>query len=368
MGGGKRLHEKHPHNQVEKLTTPFLDLGSDVSCVAFQDGRQLVYRSTEMGQILNQVAIFAPLQCDILIIAETGTGKELIARAIHERSGRKGPFVAVNCATIPEQLAESLLFGHVKGAFTGAVGNERGIFEEATGGTVFLDEFGDLLPTYQAKILRVLQERKITKVGRWGTEVPIDVRVIAATNRDLNSMVAGGEFRLDLIQRFRKDISIPPLRDRRTDILPLAHYFLGELLRTNVIFRVLRLSQSAERALLTYNFPGNIRELDRLIFLAAVETTAEASPVISGKKMDQLIAVSSRQQVYPQRKKSRTETALEIEERHHREWRSLIAEALRKSGGNKSAAASMLEMTPQALWNRMRRYGIESEPEEKRGN
>jgi len=128
-----------------------------------------------------------------------------------------------------------LLFGHVKGAFTGAAGDRKGIFEEATGGTAFLDEFGELPPADQAKILRVLQERKITRVGRWGVEVPVEVRIIAATNRDMASMVGDGAFRLDLIHRFHKDIRIPPLRERREDILPLANYFINELFRKGVI-------------------------------------------------------------------------------------------------------------------------------------
>jgi transcriptional regulator with GAF, ATPase, and Fis domain len=289
MQGSRQNHKPTTNKQTERLNTPLLDLGPEVKTFNLSNRRRLIYRSAVMARLLEDVAIFAPLQCDILIIAETGSGKELIAQAIHEQSGRKGRFVDLNCAAIPENLAESLLFGHVRGAFTGATENNKGIFEQGEGGTVLLDEFGELAPTCQAKLLRVLQERKIARVGRWGVDVPVNVRIVAATNREMRSMVVGGAFRQDLIHRFRKHITIPPLREREEDILPLANYFINELLRTEVIERRPCLSLSAERALTSYEFPGNVRALENIIFHAAVLTCAAASQTIQGGRIHEAI-------------------------------------------------------------------------------
>ena len=289
MRSGRQNQKSSTEKQAEKLKTPVLDLGPEVKEVSLSNGKRLIYRSFVMGHLVEEVAIFAPLPCDILIIADTGTGKELFAHAIHERSGRKGPFVDLNCATIPEHLAESLLFGHVKGAFTGATENAKGILEEAEGGTVFLDEFGELAAACQAKLLRVLQERKIKRVGKWGIEIPINVRIIAATNREMRSMIMGGAFRQDLIHRFDKAIMIPPLRERQEDILPLANYFINELVRKEVIKRRPGLSLSAEQALTSYDFPGNVRELEKIIFHAAVLTCAGTSEIIKDEKIHEAI-------------------------------------------------------------------------------
>src|SRR5262245_1168557 len=361
MRGRKRkstLQQRQPR-QTETLETPLLDLGPDVTLVTLSREKRLVYCSAVMRHLLNEIAIFAPLQCDILIIGETGTGKELIAQAIHERSGRQGPFMVLNCATIPEHLAESLLFGHVKGAFTGAACDRKGIFEEATGGTAFLDEFAELPPADQAKILRVLQERKITRVGRWGVEVPVDVRIIAATNRDMGSMVVDRAFRLDLIHRFHKDLRIPPLRERREDILPLANYFINELYRKGVIQRRPTLSPPAERALTAYDFPGNVRELDRIILLAAAESCAEATPSIEGRKIEKIIAASRWRRFQPDciqpaqeeirlKTEDRSTSTAEIETPDYGRVREVL-KMIQRCGGNQAEAAKSLGITRQAV-------------------
>jgi len=356
MRDNQKNHQPDPHNQTERLETPLLDLGPNVDEVKLSTGRRLIYRSAVMRRLLEEVAIFAPLPCDILIIAETGTGKEVIAQVIHEWSRRGGPFLDLNCAAIPEHLAESLLFGHVKGAFTGATENSKGVFEQAEGGTVHLDEFGELAPACQAKLLRVLQERKIKKVGRWGVDVPVDVRIVAATNREMRSMVMGGAFREDLIHRFDKSIMIPPLRERREDVLPLANYFINDLHCTKVIKILPGLSPSAERALNSYHFPGNVRELKNVILDAAVHACAERSPVIEGVKIDKAIEAAgwrrSESQCVADKAQS-LQGALflrlaEIETADEARMRAVVR-ALRENEGDQAKAAQAMGITRQAM-------------------
>jgi sigma-54-specific transcriptional regulator len=209
--------------------------------------------------------------CDatVLIIGETGTGKELVARHIHEQSGRTGPFVAVNCGAFSETLVESELFGHVVGAFTGAQQARAGWFEAANNGTLFLDEVGDLSLAIQVKLLRVLQERQVTRIGTC-KPIPLDVRLIAATNVDLEKAVQAKHFRLDLYYRLNvAAIQLPPLRDRRGDIMPLAHHFI-DLYRRKLSLGEIALTADAELALTSYCWPGNIRELENVIHFALI--------------------------------------------------------------------------------------------------
>ncbi|MGE0633167.1 MAG: sigma-54-dependent transcriptional regulator [Pseudobdellovibrionaceae bacterium] len=206
----------------------------------------------------------------ILLFGESGTGKEVIAKAIHQWSDRKDkPFVAINCSAIPENLLESELFGYMKGAFTGAVDKKVGLFEEAEGGTLFLDEIGDLSPTLQAKLLRVLQERKIKRLGE-NRERNIDVRVISATHKNLRQEIATGKFREDLFFRLNViPIALPPLRDRKEDIIPLADFFLKKYAALNGT-KAVGFTKEAREYLLKYNWTGNVRELENSIERAAV--------------------------------------------------------------------------------------------------
>jgi sigma-54 dependent transcriptional regulator len=215
-------------------------------------------------RIVSQLERVAPSEASILIVGETGTGKEVIARQIHERSGRRGPFVAVNCGALSETLGEAALFGHEAGAYTGASGARAGWFEAANGGTLFLDEIGDLPLTLQVALLRVLQEREIVRLGS-RKAVPIDIRVIAATNVDVDQAVSSGKFRLDLYFRLSVvTLELPPLRERIADILPLADHF-SRTYSANQQRHVPLLTREARQALLEYSWPGNVRELENVI-------------------------------------------------------------------------------------------------------
>ncbi|MBX3462086.1 MAG: sigma-54-dependent Fis family transcriptional regulator [Planctomycetes bacterium] len=227
--------------------------------------------SPACAEFVQRVELYAPADYTVLLRGETGTGKEVVARALHELSRRsKGPFVPVNCAAIPEQLMESMLFGHEKGAFTGALQARRGHFEEAHGGTIFLDEIGDMALGLQAKILRVLQDRIVTPVGG-RRQVRVDVRILAATHQDLERMVREGRFREDLYYRLRElEIVLPPLRDRREDVRPLAQRFLAEAAEELGFAEVPALSAEAEAALVAAPWRGNIRELRHVVKGAAL--------------------------------------------------------------------------------------------------
>lgn len=225
----------------------------------------LVFKDPRSQELLSRIERLAPSEANTLIIGETGTGKELVARHIHHLSRRgREPFVAVNCGAFAETLVESELFGHEKGAFTGATSNKAGWFEAANGGTLFLDEIGDLPLNMQVKLLRVLQEREVVRLGS-RTPIPINVRLVAATNVNLADAVVAGHFREDLFYRLHvATIRLPPLRERPGDILPLAEFFIEEHCRRLGYDRA-SLSLEAERKLLGHSWPGNIRELENAI-------------------------------------------------------------------------------------------------------
>ncbi len=270
------LHEQFPWARLHSLEYPLrLDaLGSvleeiraSYTCLCHDDvpytpGR-LIGESPEMLGVKRLVDKVAPSTATVLISGESGTGKEVVARRIHELSGRDGPFVAVNCGAIPEALLESELFGHERGAFTGAVNARAGKFEQAKGGTFFLDEIGDMPTVMQVKLLRVLEERVIERVG--GTKsIPVDFRLVAATHRDLPSRIAEGRFREDLYYRLSVfPIEIPALRRRPGDIEPLIEEFVQRFCKTH--FLRLRISEEALQILERYDWPGNVRELANLI-------------------------------------------------------------------------------------------------------
>lgn len=231
---------------------------------------EIVGASRKMQEVFKLIGRTAKSDVTVLITGESGTGKELVARAIHKYSRRKDkPFLAVNCAALPPSLLEAELFGHERGAFTGAVSSKKGIFEQANGGTIFLDEIGELELSLQSKLLRVLQEKEFRKIGGSKT-VRVDVRIVAATNRNLEEAVREGNFREDLFFRLNVvNVKIPPLRERREDIIPLTVHFIKKFSKEFKL-PVKELSESAVEWLLTYNFPGNVRELENMVLRAMI--------------------------------------------------------------------------------------------------
>ena len=244
---------------------PLLTLPDAEALALTVRAKALLFEDPASRALLARIHQIAPSEATTLVVGETGTGKEIVARHLHERSARAGrPFVAVNCGAFSETLVESELFGHERGAFTGAVASKKGWFETADGGTLFLDEIGDLPAAIQVKLLRVLQEREVVRVGA-REPIPIDVRLVAATNVDLVDAVRVGKFREDLYYRLNVAVlSIPPLRDRTGDILPLARYFL-ELYGRRLGTVDARLNDAAAARLLRHAWPGNIRELENVI-------------------------------------------------------------------------------------------------------
>jgi DNA-binding NtrC family response regulator len=307
----------------------------------------LVGRSPAMLDVYRAVRQVAPTEATVLISGETGTGKELVARAIHELSPRRAhPFVAVNCAALAEGVLESELFGHVRGAFTGAVADRVGLFRAADGGTLFLDEIGDVSLAVQRRLLRVLQEREIIPVGS-STPRRVDVRIIAATHRDLSVEVKAGRFREDLLYRidvFR--IPLPPLRDRLGDVPLLVHHFLEAVGRGRGS-RVPALSPLASRLLEAYAWPGNVRELITALESALIR--AEDGCVEPAHLREEIRAAAAGGRFT-------TQESPEEEE-------SRIRAALEKAEGVRSRAASLLGMGRTTLWRKMRQYGIGPELE-----
>jgi two-component system response regulator HydG len=314
--------------------------------VEVNDGfREIIGESPAIKRVTDLISRIASSDAGVLITGESGTGKELIARAIHERSERRGPFVALNCAAMPEQLLESELFGHVRGAFTDAKISRAGLFVEADGGTLLLDEIGEMPLTMQTKLLRALEERKVRPVG--GTrEVPFDARIVAATNKDLESEVAEGRFREDLFYRINVvRIETPPLRARGNDILLLAQVFLQRASERSGKAVTGMVKEAAEK-LVTYPFPGNVRELvnamERAVALARydqltvddlpqrIREHTRAAPFVTSDDPDELLTMS------------------ELERRY-------IQRVLEATGGNKTRAAKILGFDRRTLYRKLER-------------
>ncbi len=303
-----------------------------------------------MRRVQKAIGLAADSDAIVIILGETGTGKELVARALHVHSRRKdNPFIAVNCAAIPQDLLESELFGHVKGSFTGAANDRAGAFRDAGNGTLFLDEIGDMPLAMQAKILRALQDQTVTPVG--GKPVRSLARVIAATHRDLSKLVASGQFREDLYYRLNVlPIAIPPLRERRSDITPLAEHFLA--LSGSVGRSHKRLSPAATDKLCTYHWPGNVRELRNVIERACVLTRSD---IIGPSDID-TIGEQSRSGIAADADMPTAVAQLE---------EAMIRKALEACGGNRTEAARRLNINRQLLYAKMQRYGLaSSEPSE----
>jgi len=323
----------------------------------------LVAASAAMKDVIRLVEQVAPSQATVLITGESGAGKELVARRIHELSGRKGEFIAVNCGAIPENLLESELFGHERGAFTGAVKARPGKFELANGGTFFLDEIGDMPPVMQVKLLRVLEERVIERVGST-TSIPVDVRLVAATHRDLPKRIASADFREDLYYRLSVfPIEIPPLRERRDDIVPLVQEFvrrLGENGRTRM-----QLSDDALRCLCEYDWPGNIRELSNLIERLVVTCPGGQVDITDlPRAISGLERIAAEDEATPAAQgpvpiaPQLPEGGIALKDYLDQVERRLIEEALTDTDGVVQKAAEKLGLGRTTLVEKMRRFDI----------
>jgi two-component system, NtrC family, response regulator PilR len=301
-----------------------------------------------MIEVYRTIGTVAMGDSTVLVTGESGTGKELVARAIHEASSRKEkPFISINCSAFPETLLESELFGYMKGAFTGAVGNKKGLFEAAESGSIFLDEIGDMTPAMQVKLLRVLQERRLRPLG--GTnEVSVDVRVIAATNQDLQEKICQGSFREDLYYRIAViNIHLPTLRDRIEDISLLSLSFLRQYADRSGK-RIEAISSDAMQCLESYSWPGNVRQLENTIERAvALETTSEI----------QLERLPDSVRNQPVNGKSDLFTLpdgpFDLEDFLNQIESSLIAQALRQSEGNQTLTAQRLKLTKGSLRHKL---------------
>jgi two-component system response regulator HydG len=313
----------------------------------------IVGRSAALRELLDRVVRVAPTDATVLITGESGTGKELIARALHVCSRRSDkPFVAVNCAAITETLLESELFGHAKGAFTGAVRARRGLFEEASGGTLFIDEIGETAPGFQVKLLRAIQEGEIRRVGE-SAAMQVDVRVIAATNQDLKQAVQQRRFREDLYYRLNVvPLRVPPLRERLEDVPLLAGHFLERYAKRSGARRTL--SPDALEKLVAHDWPGNVRELENMIEqAAALSMSTEIGPADIAFDAPPRAAGPA---------PARADAVRTLAEAVDDAERQAISEALTRRQGDLGQVARDLEVSSTTLWRKMKRLGLSTRP------
>jgi two-component system response regulator FlrC len=343
---------------------PDPELIAAVLAAVADDARDLIYRDEAMAQVVKLATQVATSEASVLITGESGTGKEVLARFVHSHSNRsKKPFICVNCAAIPENLLESELFGHEKGSFTGAVARRIGKFEEATGGTLLLDEISEMDVRLQAKLLRAIQERVIDRVG--GTRpVPIDIRIIATSNRNLAEAAREGKFREDLLFRLNVvNLKIPPLRERPADVIEIAQYFGKKYADANGV-PVRPLSAEARRALSLHRWPGNVRELENTIHRAVLLSTGTEIGVDGiltpdGARLDQ--ARGSSTAAYAALAAEQVtrslvgRTVADVE-------RDLILETLKHCLGNRTHAANILGISIRTLRNKLNEYAADGTP------
>ncbi len=331
---GKAQESRKLHAQVQLFAQEFRER---------YHFEKIIGRSQAIRDVLGRVVKIAPTDATVLITGESGTGKELVARALHANSRRADePFVVVNCAAIPETLLESELFGHARGAFTGAVTARKGLFEEADGGTFFFDEIAETTPTFQAKLLRAIQEGEVRRLGE-NRAVQTDIRVIAATNVDLTQAVEDKRFREDLFYRLNvARFHLPPLRDRREDIPLLLEFFLR--VHAKKIGKRVRFADGVVERLTAYDFPGNVREVENMV--------EQAVALCSGG----LITIDDAlPQATTRRARTQGRTLADIVDDAERE---ALREALNAADGSRERAAERLEISPTTLWRKMTRLGV----------
>lgn len=312
------------------------------------DFSKIIGKSRKMGKLFDTLSLVAPTDATILILGESGTGKELVANAIHHNSLRKNqPFIKVSCAALPETLLESELFGHERGAFTGAIARREGRFQLAHRGTIFLDEVGEMSPTTQMKLLRVLQEKEFEPLGSVQT-LKVDVRVIAATHKNLTQEVQEGRFRQDLFYRLNVvPVSLPPLRERKEDIPALAHHFFVAYRDKNQ--KGLKdISNKTMDLLIRYDWPGNIRELENCLERAVIMARGEVIAPADLPSHLQALSSGKEGQAFD------LPTGISLQEVE----RALILKTLEDTGGNRSRAAEILGINRRTLQNKLKEYGM----------
>jgi DNA-binding NtrC family response regulator len=336
---------------------PDPELIAAVLAAVADDHRDFIYRDDSMAQVVRLAQQIAPSEASVLITGESGTGKEVLARFVHAKSNRaRAPFISINCAAIPEHLLESELFGHEKGSFTGALARRIGKFEEATGGTLLLDEISEMDVRLQAKLLRAIQERVIDRVG--GTKpVPVDIRIIATSNRDLGAAVRDGSFREDLLYRLNVvNLKIPPLRERPADVFELADHFVKMYAKANGMTRVL--STEARAQLIANRWPGNVRELENAMHRAVLISASDAigpEAIIApdGARLEeQRAAPAVAHAAFAAETVTRAlvgRTVADVE-------RDLILETLKHCLGNRTHAATILGISIRTLRNKLNEY------------
>lgn len=350
------LLEAHIKQPQKVVTDSFGALQSQRSAQSFEG---IISGCPEMVKIFGVIEKVARTRSTVLVLGESGTGKELIARAIHALSGRSGRLVPVNCGAIPEDILESELFGHEKGAFTGAVSSRVGRFQLADNGTIFLDEIGEMSPKLQVKLLRVLQERKVDPVGSTRS-VDVDVRVVAATNKDLAEEVKAGRFREDLFYRLQVvPVTLPALRNREGDVELLAQHFLyryaDELHRPGMAF-----SEQALQHLAAYSWPGNIRELENLVERIAILSDEET---IGPEQIPDFVRGTPQTQISELEDFVLPSFGVDFNTLVDNYENKLIATALSQTGGNKKAAAKLLGLNRTTLVEKIKKKGLEAKIE-----
>jgi two-component system response regulator PilR (NtrC family) len=311
----------------------------------------IIGKSAKMQEIFSIVQRIAGTMSTVLISGESGTGKEMIARAIHYNSGRRGKFVSINCGALPETLLESELFGHERGAFTGAIREKRGLFQEADRGTIFLDEIGETSTGMQIKLLRVLQDRQVRKVGS-NVEVQVDVRVIAATNRDLEESIRNGTFREDLFYRINViPIELPPLRQRREDIPLLVEHFIAKFC-SNLGVEQRRISTDAMRSIEKYHWPGNVRELENVVErMIALET----SEVLTTKSLPEHVLLGGS---IPDVTYELPPDGISLQDHLEAIGKIFMLKALERTGGVQTQAAELLRMSFRSFRYYAKKYDL----------
>ncbi|MGL5317811.1 MAG: sigma-54-dependent transcriptional regulator [Bacteroidales bacterium] len=334
-----------PVEKQETVQTTHNESSSSNPLISFGNHRFMMGDSVSSRELYERIRLVAPTNMSVLILGSSGTGKEHIARLIHEQSSRSGkPFVAVDCGAIPRDIAASELFGHVKGSFTGALNDKKGCFELANGGTIFLDEIGNLGYEIQVQLLRALQERIIKPVGSGDVEIPIDIRVIAATNEQLDTSIEEKKFREDLYHRVGEFfLSVPDLKERGEDILMFSKFFL-EAANQELNKQIKGFSNEVNEAFLSYNWPGNLREMKNVIKSATLLCRSEW---IEKSDLPEKLFVSV----------SKDPAALQL--KNETNEKLLIEEALRQTNNNKSKAATLLGIDRKTLYNKLKLYNIQ---------